>query len=113
MDSGSGAIIVDSNDFSLVGSTAIIEVVFKSEDGTNSEALTLKVAFVAGPPQFDMEKFSVAALTCSPLDATWSMPLPPFLFPDIQTIKLKMLTVSSIFEFKKGSNFVVLDRDAR
>ena len=100
MDSGSGAIVVDSSNFSLVGSTATIEVVFKSEDGTDSEALTLKIAFAAGPPQFDMEKFAVTALTCSPLDATWSMPLPPFLFPDIQTIKLKMLTVSNIFEFK-------------
>ena len=82
LDQNLGSVVVESQDYSLVGSYASLNIKANGGDIT-SENFIIEVSFEFGPPQFDMATFIVDTLTCSSLDATWSLPLPLILYKEI------------------------------
>jgi len=80
-----GAFTINSNDYTLDTHTLRIYVVIDTPI-IATDPLLFDIEFTKPPPAFNKAGFEVTPITCSAVDATWSLELPPFVDPTIQVV---------------------------
>ena len=93
LDTSLSALLIETDDDETFrGITGIFKLqMFGDEVVADESADTLRVVInLNRQVLFDMSTYSVVPLTCSPLDATWFLPLPDVFDPEIQTVKIEM-----------------------
>ena len=74
--------------------------------------MQVKIMFELEPATFDTEGFSVAPITCSTDDATWSMPLPTINSAEADSVIVEFTSTSEqsqYFTFTNSINTVSLE----
>ena len=97
------AIVVTTSDLSLstFETTATVSATM-TEQTAPANSFTLTIEFTTDvSSQFDLTDFTPPHLTCSRNDLdTWTLALPPVLYPDIQSVTFAILEPLNIFSLE-------------
>lgn len=94
---------VETSDISLLDKSFEISEEFSFAQV--SAKLNIFIRFETEPLGFDLGAFQVEPLTCSPLDATWALKVPPVLNPEIHSVSVMLLSTfnDALFEMNASS----------
>ena len=101
--------MISTEDFELVGEKVKTRLIVEQSILDQEIGLNVNINFVAEPPSFDRDEFTIPPLSCSDEDLFWSLKLPSVRVADEGkvSITLQSTKIADLFMLQEGNVLVL------